>query len=330
MVVAVAHSRCAGLMPWTIQTVTTPTAPIRATACAIAGVMACAMVVCLGAPAAAGDGSWVWPVDGSGIGARFDPPETPYGPGHRGIDLPALVGAPVRAVAAGVVVFAGRIAGVGVVSVDHGGERSTYQPVTPTVRVGDHLAAGETIGTVSAGPSHCPDSCLHLGRIANDTDAYLDPELRLSSASAVRLVDPNGPVPVPPAGPAGSGILRRPVGGPVTSRFGLRRHPITGKSTLHDGVDFGAACGTPVRAAAAGVVTKRGRTTVYGKRIVVRHSDGLETLYGHLSEFAVGVGDDVTSSTVVGRVGSTGLSTGCHLRFTARRGGRAVDPLTVL
>ncbi|MFL6088699.1 MAG: hypothetical protein ACJ71Z_00985 [Aeromicrobium sp.] len=87
-------------------------------------------------PAAAGDGSWAWPVPHEGPldpEHGFDAPDTPYGPGHRGIDVPTVVGASVATVAAGVVSFAGTVAGVGVVTVDHGAERSTYQPVTASV-----------------------------------------------------------------------------------------------------------------------------------------------------------------------------------------------------
>src|SRR5690242_20598661 len=91
-------------------------------------------------PVSAGDGSWTWPVDGvSGaspaVEGDFDAPHSDYGPGHRGIDLASLVGAPVHAVAAGVVTFSGRVAGVDVVTIDHGSERSTYQPVSASVPV---------------------------------------------------------------------------------------------------------------------------------------------------------------------------------------------------
>jgi len=162
-------------------------------------------------PVAAGDGSWMWPVAGPGSGppsvaSEFDAPDSDYGPGHRGVDLPTLVGAPVRAVAGGVVAFAGRVAGVDVVTIDHGAERSTYQPVSAAVSVGDAVDAGDVIGKVVIGPFHCASPCLHLGRIAQAGDRghlplagdYLDPLHRLSGKTQIRLVDPNGPPPVPP------------------------------------------------------------------------------------------------------------------------------------
>jgi murein DD-endopeptidase MepM/ murein hydrolase activator NlpD len=286
-------------------------------------------------PVAAGDGSWTWPVDGVGEGrptieGEFDAPDTEYGPGHRGIDLATLVGAPVRAVAAGVVTFAGRVAGVDVISVDHGAERSTYQPVSASVSVGDRVTAGAVIGTVVVGPFHCSAPCLHLGRVARADDRYLDPMDRLAGRSQVRLVDPQGPPPVPPVGPTGAGILQRPLAGPVTSPFGRRKHPTTGKESFHDGVDFGATCGTPVRAAGSGTVVSVERSRAYGLRVVIRHDNGLETFYGHLSDASIDVGDDVDSATTVGHVGSSGLSTGCHLHFGTRRTGQPIDPLTLL
>jgi murein DD-endopeptidase MepM/ murein hydrolase activator NlpD len=286
-------------------------------------------------PVAAGDGSWTWPVDGpSGsrptVEGAFDVPDTKYGPGHRGVDLATLVGAPVHAVASGVVAFAGRVAGVDVITINHGTERSTYQPVSASVSVGDRVGAGSVIGKVVLGPFHCSAPCLHLGRIVQTDDRHLDPLDRLAGRSRIRLVDPQGPPPVPPIGPAGAGALQRPVAGPVTSPFGIRTHPTTGEDSLHDGIDFGAACGTPVRAAAAGTIVSVGRSPAYGLRVVIRHGDSLDTSYAHLSDTSVEVGDAVTTSTVIGKVGSTGLSTGCHLHFGTRRDGQRIDPLTFL
>jgi murein DD-endopeptidase MepM/ murein hydrolase activator NlpD len=105
---------------------------------------------------------------------------------------------------------------------------------------------------------------------------------------------------------------------------------VTGEDKLHDGTDFGAACGTPVRAAAEGVVREVGRAKGYGNRVTIRHASGLETLYGHLSRIDVRPGQKVSTSTTIGRVGSTGLSTGCHLHFGVHAGGQAVDPMSYL
>jgi murein DD-endopeptidase MepM/ murein hydrolase activator NlpD len=108
----------------------------------------------------------------------WEPPATTYGRGHRGIDLPAVSGTPVRAVAAGRVSFAGRVAGKGVVSVELTGTgdpplRTTYEPVRASVKKGQEVAAGEPVGTVEPTGSHCTTPCMHWGLRRGVT--YLDP-----------------------------------------------------------------------------------------------------------------------------------------------------------
>ncbi|MFC8368712.1 MULTISPECIES: M23 family metallopeptidase [unclassified Streptomyces] len=120
-----------------------------------------------------------WPV---GVRPRvlrgWEPPATVYGRGHRGVDLAAPPGTPVRAVAAGRVSFAGRVAGKGVVSVELTGTgdpplRTTYEPVRASVTEDDEVTAGEVIGTVEPTGSHCAAPCVHWGLLRNDT--YLNP-----------------------------------------------------------------------------------------------------------------------------------------------------------
>ncbi|MGW7278868.1 murein hydrolase activator EnvC family protein [Streptomyces sp. NPDC054844] len=120
----------------------------------------------------------LWPVGARPAVLRgWEPPATPYGPGHRGVDLAAVAGTPVRAVAAGRVSFAGRVAGRGVVSLELTGTgdpplRTTYEPVEVSVKKGDEVAAGEVLGTVRPTGSHCA-ACLHWGLLRGDV--YLDP-----------------------------------------------------------------------------------------------------------------------------------------------------------
>jgi len=128
--------------------------------------------------------------------------------------------------------------------------------------------------------------------------------------------------------------LLRPVDGPITSHYGMRFHPILRRWKLHDGTDFGASCGTPVRAAASGRVLARYYNAGYGRRILLAHGrmDGASTVttYNHLSSYAVGVNQWVRRGQVIGYVGTTGYSTGCHLHFMVLRDGRTVNPMNYL
>jgi murein DD-endopeptidase MepM/ murein hydrolase activator NlpD len=126
----------------------------------------------------------------------FGAPENPFGPGHRGVDLAGSVGQPVRAARGGTVVFAGPVAGHGVVSVQHDdGLRTTYEPLTPTVRAGAVVAAGAVLGTLVAGHRGCPSACLHWG-VRRDRLEYLDP-LVLLRPTRVRLLPVPDPWPDP-------------------------------------------------------------------------------------------------------------------------------------
>ncbi|MGX4689562.1 murein hydrolase activator EnvC family protein [Streptomyces sp. JNUCC 63] len=133
----------------------------------------------------------------------WEPPATVYGPGHRGVDLGAPPGAPVRAVAAGRVFFVGPVAGRGVVSIELTGTgdpplRTTYEPVSASVRKGGQVAAGEIIGTAEATGSHCGGACIHWGLLRGKT--YLNPLLLLPPwllNGPTRLLPVLG-VPLPP------------------------------------------------------------------------------------------------------------------------------------
>ncbi|WP_182526195.1 murein hydrolase activator EnvC family protein [Nocardioides dongkuii] len=136
--------------------------------------------------------------------APFDPPADPWGPGHRGVDLLGSVGQRVRAALPGTVSFAGSLAGRGVLVVDHGGTRTTYEPVTASVTVGTQVAAGAPLGVLQAARSHCaPRACLHWGWIEG-ASTYLDP-LRLVGGGPVRLLPLWRDEPVARAGRAGPG-----------------------------------------------------------------------------------------------------------------------------
>jgi murein DD-endopeptidase MepM/ murein hydrolase activator NlpD len=154
------------------------------------------LLLALAAPAAGFDGLadstdtdpvGVWPlVPQPAVVDGFDPPDSPYGAGHRGVDLAGAPGQPVRTALPGTVTYAGPLAGRGVVVVEHGSPLTTSAPVAASVSVGAVLAAGDRIGTLQLPGSHCfPRACLHWGWIRGET--YLDP-LRLVGAGPVRLL----------------------------------------------------------------------------------------------------------------------------------------------
>jgi murein DD-endopeptidase MepM/ murein hydrolase activator NlpD len=130
------------------------------------------------------------------------------------------------------------------------------------------------------------------------------------------------------------GFLLAPVDGSVTSPFGYRIHPIYGYWGLHDGTDFGVSCGEGMRAAAAGKVISRYYSSVYGNRLYLDvgkvNGHNLTVVYNHATSYRVSVGDTVARGEIVGYVGSTGWSTGCHLHFTVLQDGEAVDPMNYL
>ena len=166
--------------------------------------LAAALTV-LGQTPAMTDPDGLWPLSPTPeVVTGFDPPESPFGAGHRGVDLAGRPGQWVRAALPGRIAFAGVVAGRGVVVVDHGGTRTTYESVAGVLPVGTTVAAGDVIGLLQVTGSHCfPAAGLHWGWIRGST--YLDP---------LRLVDAPGPVRLwpweQPASEAGQARVPRP------------------------------------------------------------------------------------------------------------------------
>jgi murein DD-endopeptidase MepM/ murein hydrolase activator NlpD len=320
----------------------------------LAGVIIGLLLGGVPAPAAAAQprlpGPADWPLAGTPEVIRgFVAPDHKYGAGHRGVDLAARPGVPVLASAAGTVAFAGSVAGRWVVSLDHGAWRTTYEPVAPGVTAGQRVGLGQAIGRLSDG-GHCAGRCLHWG-LRHGPD-YFDPLVMLGrSTGPLRLLAGAdrevaaqrareraeapagvGPVAAAALGMGGGHGFLHPVPGPVTSAFGMRFHPVLRRWKLHDGTDFGAGCGTPIRAPYAGVVTGRYFNDGYGQRLILDHGtvDGVrvETALNHATHFVVRAGQTVTRGQLVGYVGSTGYSTGCHLHLMVWLDGRLVDPMT--
>ena len=295
-----------------------------------------------------------WPLGGPIEVLRgFDPPALAWGSGHRGVDLAAKPGETILAAAGGTVAFVGSIAGKPVVSIDHGSVRSTYEPVISTMHVGERVRLGQVIGVLSTG-GHCShtevqQNCLHWGLREGKT--YLDPMLllgndggrvRLVSAARRAIVKQEAEARAGATAPAGGTSLEQPgshgflhpVAGRVTSAFGMRLHPLLKIWKLHDGTDFGAPCGTPIRAPYAGVVTRAYYNTAYGNRLFLNHGsiDGkrVQTAFNHATRYVVQPGQRVSRGQVIGEVGNTGFATGCHLHLMLWLDGRLSNPMSWL
>ncbi|MGO4448912.1 M23 family metallopeptidase [Phyllobacterium sp. TAF24] len=142
----------------------------------------------------------------------------------------------------------------------------------------------------------------------NDLDQALE---RLESAKSLAKTIPiSNPVP----------------GMPVSSTFGVRKDPIIGSMAFHSGMDFRAISGSSVHATANGTVTEAGYNGGYGNMVEIDHGNGLSTRYGHMSQILVSVGQKISIGDIVGKVGSTGRSTGPHLHYEVRRNGSAINP----
>ena len=192
-------------------------------------------------------------------------------------------------------------------------------------------AAAESVGYLIA----ARDRALAAARAASAADAAaaarrdsVSSELTASLAARARQAGASGDGAAVPARP---GTLLRPVSGRVTSPFGMRTHPITGERKLHTGTDLSAACGTPIAAARGGEVVSAGWNSAYGWRAVVSHGRVggvlLTTTYNHMEGLDVAVGDRLAAGATVGRVGSTGYSTGCHLHLELYVNSSLVDPM---
>ncbi|NHC14641.1 M23 family metallopeptidase [Motilibacter deserti] len=168
---------------------------------------------------------------------------------------------------------------------------------------------------------------------AAPTGGVAGPGATGSAATAPVTTGPVAPGPVAPAPAAtapgattAADAWTRPVDGRVTSKFGMRTHPVTGVYKLHTGTDFSAPMGSSIGAASSGVVKSAGWQGGYGNTVVIDHGDGITTMYAHASELLVKPGQRVEPGDTVAKAGSTGLSTGPHLHFEVREDNKPVDP----
>jgi murein DD-endopeptidase MepM/ murein hydrolase activator NlpD len=123
---------------------------------------------------------------------------------------------------------------------------------------------------------------------------------------------------------------KMPTQGRITSKFGYRRSPFSGRRDFHTGLDIANKPGTPVRAAGTGIVTFTGWKSAYGKVVIISHGYGYRSLYAHNKEILVKVGQKVRKGDIITKMGNTGRSTGPHLHFEVHYKGQQIDPLKVL
>lgn len=138
------------------------------------------------------------------------------------------------------------------------------------------------------------------------------------------------PLRMPRLSSRGDGFRWPVVAKRISSRFGWRVHPIHRRRKFHNGVDFAATYGRPIVACGEGVVEYAGWKNYYGKTVIVRHPNGLKSLYAHCSKIHVSRGQTVKGGAKIAAIGSTGLSTGPHLHFGVMKGGKFVNPLPML
>jgi murein DD-endopeptidase MepM/ murein hydrolase activator NlpD len=127
-------------------------------------------------------------------------------------------------------------------------------------------------------------------------------------------------------------LMKTPINGArLSSGFGMRLHPVLGYSRMHRGTDFAAPIGTPILAAGEGVVLRAGPFSSFGNYVRIRHGNGYETAYAHMSRFARGLraGMRVRQGQIIGYVGTTGRSTGPHLHYEVLRGGQQINPMSL-
>lgn len=154
--------------------------------------------------------------------------------------------------------------------------------------------------------------------LATSADGSLDPRFERMGLSLARMAALERALEgIPQVVPAGQNI---------SSGYGYRRDPFSGRSAMHSGIDFKGPMGSPIYAAAKGTVTHVGWKSGYGKVVEIEHGNGMMTRYAHMSRFDVKVGQALDAGDVIGGIGSTGRSTGPHLHFEVRINDRAVNP----
>ncbi|PWH05376.1 M23 family peptidase [Brachybacterium endophyticum] len=194
----------------------------------------------------------------------------------------------------------------------------------PSIAGGQSASQAESARAAVAEQS-APVAIQEVGDSAAGTDSASDADAAMSVKKS-----PNAEAIEKLGGESQEGFIH-PVDARITSGFGKRVHPVLHTVKEHDGVDFAAACGSDVRAAGAGTVVAVEQNSASGNRVKIDHGDGVITGYYHLSSFDTKVGDKVDQGDVIGKAGSTGRSTGCHLHFAKMdESGTYSNPMSLL
>ena len=196
-------------------------------------------------------------------------------------------------------------------------QRSNLLALAQTEKTDAAVQVGELEDT-SAAAEAALEELVHEKQ--QEEDARRAAERRAAQLAGVSL----------PPEPGAPGQLLWPVSGPITSPFGMRMHPVYGRPILHAGIDIAAATGTTIAAAADGRVIVAGTQGDCGKMVAIDHHGGLSTIYCHMSQIFVGVGQDVQRGQAIGAVGMTGDATGPHVHFQVMQDGHPVDPMSFL
>lgn len=184
-------------------------------------------------------------------------------------------------------------------------------------------SAGETPTTIAAKYDVDADKCALVNSMSTDTSLTAGASLFIPNAELdwVTRQEINGD------------LFHKPLHNRywLSSYYGWRNSPFdASRRTFHGGIDMASPSGTPIYAALDGRVTATGYNATYGNYVIIQHHSGYKTLYGHMSSIACKQGNFVYTNTVIGRVGSTGLSTGPHLHFTVYKNGKTMNPLSLI
>ncbi|MGI6642847.1 MAG: peptidoglycan DD-metalloendopeptidase family protein [Bacillota bacterium] len=192
---------------------------------------------------------------------------------------------------------------------------SVLQGASGTIR---RVAKGDTLWDISNLYGISIDEIVKANNLKSADDLQLGQLLILPGAKAISAAQV--------AGASRSSSFLWPLSGTITSTYGWRTHPISGGRSFHEGIDIAASSGTSVKASSSGKVTHVGWTGGYGRLVIISHGNGFETRYGHLSGYAVNVGQTVSAGQVIGYVGQSGSATGPHCHFEIRKSDSPKNP----